>query len=53
MRYRRRCGIGVGVDYGIYILSRMEEEFKNTGGDWIKMVHTSLNSAGKGVVITP
>jgi len=45
-------GIGVGVDYGIYILSRMEEEFKNTGGDWVRMVHTSLNSAGKGVVIT-
>lgn len=45
-------GIGVGVDYGIYILSRMEEEFKNTGGDWVRMVHTSLNSAGTGVVIT-
>ncbi len=45
-------GIGVGVDYGIYILSRMEEEFKNTGGNWEKMVHTALNSAGKGVVIT-
>jgi len=30
----------------------MEEEFKNTGGDWSRMVHTSLNSAGKGVVIT-
>ncbi|MEI6127425.1 MAG: MMPL family transporter, partial [Pseudomonadota bacterium] len=45
-------GIGVGVDYGIYILSRMEEEFKNTGGDWERMIHTSLNSAGKGVVIT-
>ncbi len=45
-------GIGVGVDYGIYILSRMEEEFKNTGGDWKAMTHTTLNSAGKGVVIT-
>lgn len=45
-------GIGVGVDYGIYMLSRMEEEFKNTGGDWVAMTHTSLNSAGKGVVIT-
>lgn len=45
-------GIGVGVDYGIYMLSRMEEEFKNTGGDWKAMTHTSLNSAGKGVFIT-
>jgi hypothetical protein len=45
-------GIGVGVDYGIYMLSRMEEEFKNTGGDWKVMTHTSLNSAGKGVFIT-
>ena len=45
-------GIGVGVDYGIYILSRMEEEFKNTGGDWKAMTHTTMNSAGKGVVIT-
>ncbi len=45
-------GIGVGVDYGIYILSRMEEEFKNTGGNWVAMTHTTLNSAGKGVVIT-
>ncbi len=45
-------GIGVGVDYGIYILSRMEEEFKNTGGNWTAMTYTSLNSAGKGVVIT-
>jgi len=45
-------GIGVGVDYGIYILSRMEEEFKNTGGDWNAATHTTMNSAGKGVVIT-
>ena len=45
-------GLGVGVDYGIYLLSRMEEEFKNTRGDWRMMTHTSLNSAGKGVIIT-
>jgi hypothetical protein len=30
----------------------MEEEFKNTKGDWKVMTHTSLNSAGKGVFIT-
>ncbi|MCP4717032.1 MAG: MMPL family transporter [Deltaproteobacteria bacterium] len=45
-------GIGIGVDYGIYMLSRMEEEFKNTGGDWNAATHTTMNSAGKGVVIT-
>jgi hypothetical protein len=45
-------GLGVGVDYGIYLLSRMEEEFRNTRGDWRMMTHTSLNSAGQGVVIT-
>lgn len=45
-------GIGVGIDYGIYMLSRMEEEFKNTRGDWEKMAHTSLNSTGKAVFIT-
>jgi len=45
-------GIGVGVDYGIYLLSRMEEEFRNTRGDWHTMTHTALNSAGRGVVIT-
>ena len=45
-------GLGVGVDYGIYLLSRMEEEFRNTRGDWQVMTHTSLNSAGQGVVIT-
>jgi len=45
-------GIGVGVDYGIYMLSRMEEEFKNTRGNWEMMAHTSLNSAGKAVFIT-
>jgi hypothetical protein len=45
-------GLGVGVDYGIYLLSRMEEEIKNNRGDWETMTHTSLNSAGKGVFVT-
>ncbi len=45
-------GIGVGVDYGIYFLSRMEEEIRNTRGDWTTMTHTAFNSAGKGVFVT-
>ncbi|MBW1912631.1 MAG: MMPL family transporter [Deltaproteobacteria bacterium] len=44
-------GIGVGVDYGIYLLSRIEEEYGKTG-DLASTIHQALTTAGNGVVFT-
>lgn len=44
-------GIGVGVDYGIYVLSRFREEYGRTG-DIDKAISKGLSTAGLGVVFT-
>lgn len=44
-------GIGLGVDYAIYIVDCIKEEFAGTG-DLKKSVETGLLAAGRGVVLT-
>jgi len=44
-------GIGVGVDYGIYVISRFREEYTNTG-DIDKAISKGVSTAGLGVVFT-
>lgn len=44
-------GVGLGVDYGIYILDRVKEEFKKCG-DVMESMHKALSSSGSAIVIT-
>ncbi len=44
-------GIGLGVDYGIYMLGRILEEYK-IGKDLTGAIHTTMTSVGEPVVFT-
>lgn len=45
-------GVGVGVDFAIYLYSRCQEEFPSQGGDWGKTIIQSICTCGKAVVYT-
>ena len=42
-------GIGLGVDYGIYLVSRIIEEYKNSA-DLNQAISTALGTTGKAIV---
>ncbi|MBU1055440.1 MAG: MMPL family transporter [Proteobacteria bacterium] len=44
-------GVGVGVDYGLYILSRLAEEYR-WQGDYEAALFTAINTTGKAVIFT-
>ena len=44
-------GIGLGVDYALYICDRIKQELQ-TGADDLTAIERALHSAGKGVMIT-
>jgi uncharacterized protein len=44
-------GVGVGVDFSIYLYSRCKEEFSEQRG-WQETVLTSVRTAGRGIVFT-
>ena len=44
-------GVGLGVDYGLYIVGRIQEEFKKSGDIEIA-VTIALKTAGKAVIFT-
>ncbi|MDC9726825.1 MAG: MMPL family transporter [Candidatus Thioglobus sp.] len=41
--------MGLGVDYGIYMISRLKEEMANTGGKWVESVRNTLETTGAAV----
>ena len=45
-------GIGVGIDYGIYLLSRICEEFRERDGDWAAAIGAALRTTGKAILFT-
>lgn len=45
-------GVGVGIDYGIYLLSRICEEYNAQGQDWGKAITESLMTTGKAIMFT-
>jgi predicted RND superfamily exporter protein len=45
-------GVGVGIDYGIYLLSRICEEFTSQGHDWGKAITAALTTTGKAIMFT-
>ncbi len=44
--------MGLGIDYGIYILSRLREEMLATAGDWERSLRNTLNTTGSAVIIS-
>ena len=44
-------GLGIGVDFGVYLYSRFQEEYKNFG-EYDAAILTGCVTAGKGVVYT-
>jgi len=45
-------GVGIGVNFGLYIFSRMREEMKISEGDWSQSLMVTARTAAKGVVYT-
>lgn len=45
-------GVGVGIDYGIYLLSRICEELSVHEGDWGAAIMASLTTTGKAIMFT-
>ncbi len=45
-------GVGVGIDYGIYLLSRICEEFSAQGHDLKKAINAALTTTGKAIMFT-
>ncbi|WP_420467498.1 efflux RND transporter permease subunit [Panacagrimonas sp.] len=45
-------GVGVGIDYGIYLLSRICEEYTAQGNDWGRAITESLTTTGKAIMFT-
>lgn len=45
-------GVGVGIDYGIYLLSRICEEFHAHDNDWGQAITAALRTTGKAIMFT-
>ena len=45
-------GIGIGIDYGIYLLSRIQEEYALASGDLAQAIHAALTTTGKAILFT-
>jgi predicted RND superfamily exporter protein len=45
-------GVGVGIDYGIYLLSRICEEYHAQDEDWGRAITASLTTTGKAIMFT-
>lgn len=45
-------GLGVGIDYGIYLLSRICEEYHAHAGDWHSAIGAALGTTGKAILFT-
>lgn len=44
--------MGLGVDYGIYIISRLREEMQATGGQWTESLRNTMNTTGSAVIVS-
>ncbi|MEW8044841.1 MAG: MMPL family transporter [Candidatus Sedimenticola endophacoides] len=44
--------MGLGVDYGIYMLSRLREEMQATGQNWSQALRNTLDTTGSAVLIS-
>ena len=47
-----RKGLSLGVDYGIYMMSRLRDEMRETGGNWKSALQNTLSTTGSGVLVS-
>ncbi len=45
-------GLGVGIDYGIYLVSRVQEELALRPGQWVQALRESLTTSGQAIAFT-
>jgi len=45
-------GVGVGIDYGIYLLSRICEEYSHQGENWGRAISEAMTTTGKAIMFT-
>jgi putative drug exporter of the RND superfamily len=43
-------GLGVGVDYALFIVTRFRENYRNNGGDVQRAVEAAMNTSGRAVL---
>lgn len=44
--------MGLGVDYGIYMISRLREEMAETSNNWAVSLRNTLNTTGSAVIVS-
>lgn len=44
--------MGLGVDYGIYMISRLREEMQETGGNWGDALRNTLSTTGSAIIVS-
>jgi len=44
--------MGLGVDYGIYMISRLREEMQKSGDNWMESLRNTQNTTGSAVIIS-
>ncbi|MES9943149.1 MAG: MMPL family transporter [Candidatus Thiodiazotropha sp. 6PLUC2] len=44
--------MGLGVDYGVYMVSRLREEMLASGKDWKQALETTLETTGSAIIIS-
>jgi len=44
--------MGLGVDYGIYVISRLREEMQATGRNWDQALKNTLSGTGSAVIVS-
>jgi len=44
--------MGLGIDYGIYMLSRLREEMQATAGKWEQSLQNTLNTTGSAIIVS-
>ncbi|MBF0369048.1 MAG: MMPL family transporter [Magnetococcales bacterium] len=44
--------MGLGVDYSIYMISRLREEMITTGGEWRQALENTLTTSGSAAVVS-
>jgi predicted RND superfamily exporter protein len=44
--------MGLGVDYGVYMVSRLREELHASGEDWHSALQTTLGTTGSAIIVS-
>jgi predicted RND superfamily exporter protein len=44
--------MGLGIDYGVYMVSRLREEMQASGNDWNVALRNTIQTTGSAIVIS-